>query len=275
MKLEAVFDKVSQLPTIPSVVQELIASFDKEDIDVSSLANKVSKDQVIAAKVLRLANTAHFGSPRQIASVEDAVIVMGFDKLRTLVIASGISGMAIPIPAFDKAHYWRYNLNVANTTKWLAKMAKQNPEIGFTAGLLHSIGQLLIHLAAPADASAIDKLVANGASRSASEMNTLGFSHSDVGAELARRWNFPENIQQAIKHHHKPLESEPFIPLAGLIHLAEHVINGLELGKSPEEIMGSIPLGITDKLILNLDRIAEEIPAIRDQMSAWDALIKD
>lgn len=275
MKLEAVFDKVSQLPTIPSVVQELIASFDKEDIDVNSLASKVSKDQVIAAKVLRLANTAHFGSPRQISSVEDAVIVMGFDKLRTLVIASGIAGMAIPIPAFDKAHYWRYNLNVANTTKWLAKLAKQNPEIGFTAGLLHSIGQLLMHLAAPADALAIDKLVANGASRSASEMNTFGFSHSDVGAELARRWNFPESIQQAIKFHHQPLAQAEFVPLAGLIHLAEHIISGLEQGKEASEIMGSIPLGITDKLTLNLDRIADEIPAIRDQMSAWDSLIKD
>lgn len=275
MKLEAVFDKVSQLPTIPSVVQELIASFDKEDIDVNSLASKVSKDQVIAAKVLRLANTAHFGSPRQISSVEDAVIVMGFDKLRTLVIASGIAGMAIPIPAFDKAHYWRYNLNVANTTKWLAKMAKQNPEIGFTAGLLHSIGQLLIHLASPADALAIDKLVANGASRTASEMNTFGFSHSDVGAELARRWNFPEAIQQAIKFHHQPLAQAEFVPLAGLIHLAEHIISGLEQGKEVSDIMGSVPLGITDKLTLNLDRIAEEIPAIRDQMSAWDSLIKD
>lgn len=275
MKLEAVFEKVTQLPTIPSVVQELIASFDKEDIDVNSLASKVSKDQVIAAKVLRLANTAHFGSPRQISSVEDAVIVMGFDKLRTLVIASGIAGMAIPIPAFDKAHYWRYNLNVANTTKWLAKLAKQNPEIGFTAGLLHSIGQLLMHLAAPADALAIDKLVANGASRSASEMNTFGFSHSDVGAELARRWNFPETIQQAIKFHHNPLAQAEFVPLAGLIHLAEHVIGGLEQGKDASEIMSTLPLGVTDKLALNLDRIAEEIPAIREQMSAWDSLIKD
>ena len=165
MKLEAVFDHIGQLPTVPSVVQELIASFDRDDIDVASLATKVSKDQVISAKVLRLANTAHFGSPRQISSIEDAVIVLGFDKLRTLVIASGIAGMAIPIPEFDKVHYWRYSLNVANTAKLLAKMARHNGEVAFTAGLLHSIGQLLIHIAAPADAAAVEKLVASGASR--------------------------------------------------------------------------------------------------------------
>lgn len=272
MKLETVFDHVNQLPTVPSVVQELIASFDKDDIDVSSLASKVSKDQVISAKVLRLANSAHFGSPRQISSVEDAVIVLGFDKLRTLVIASGIAGMAIPIPAFDKLHYWRYNLNVANTAKLLAKMARQNAEIAFTSGLLHSIGQLLIHIAAPADAAAIEKLVANGASRTASEMNTFGFSHSDVGAELARRWNFPTIIQDAIKHHHDPLY-EPFLPLAALVNLAEFIISRLEQGMEVEEIMANIPLALTDKLALNLDRIAETIPGIRDQMSVWDSLI--
>lgn len=273
MKLETVFDHVNQLPTVPSVVQELIASFDKDDIDVSSLASKVSKDQVISAKVLRLANSAHFGSPRQISSVEDAVIVLGFDKLRTLVIASGIAGMAMPIPAFDKLHYWRYNLNVANTAKLLAKMARQNAEIAFTSGLLHSIGQLLIHIAAPADAAAIEKLVANGASRTASEMNTFGFSHSDVGAELARRWNFPAAIQDAIKHHHDPLQSEPFLPLAALVNLAEFIISRLEQGMDAEDIMANIPLALTDKLTLNLDRIAEAIPGIRDQMSAWDSLI--
>lgn len=274
MKLEAVFDHIGQLPTVPSIVQELIASFDRDDIDVASLASKVGKDQVISAKVLRLANTAHFGSPRQISSVEDAVIVLGFDKLRTLVIASGIAGMSIPIPEFDKLHYWRYNLNVANTAKLLAKMARQNAEVAFTAGLLHSIGQLLIHIAMPTDAAAVEKLVANGASRIASEMNTFGFNHSEVGAELARRWNFPQVIQDAIRHHHDPLQQEPFLPLAALINLAEFIIHHLEMGDEQAEIIGNIPLALTDKLTLNLDRIADSIDGIREQMSSWDSVIQ-
>ena len=273
MKLEAVFDHIGQLPTVPSVVQELIASFDRDDIDVASLATKVSKDQVISAKVLRLANTAHFGSPRQISSIEDAVIVLGFDKLRTLVIASGIAGMAIPIPEFDKVHYWRYSLNVANTAKLLAKMARQNGEVAFTAGLLHSIGQLLIHIAAPADAAAVEKLVASGASRTASEMNTFGFNHAEVGAELARRWNFPQLIQDAIRYHNEPLKQEPFQPMAALVHLGEYIIHHLEMGDEPSELIGNIPLALTDKLTLNLDRIAESLDGIREQMGSWDSLI--
>lgn len=273
MKLEAVFDHIGQLPTVPSVVQELIASFDRDDIDVASLATKVSKDQVISAKVLRLANTAHFGSPRQISSIEDAVIVLGFDKLRTLVIASGIAGMAIPIPEFDKVHYWRYSLNVANTAKLLAKMARHNGEVAFTAGLLHSIGQLLIHIAAPADAAAVEKLVASGASRTASEMNTFGFNHAEVGAELARRWNFPQLIQDAIRYHNEPLKQEPFQPMAALVHLGEYIIHHLEMGDEPSELIGNIPLALTDKLTLNLDRIAESLDGIREQMGSWDSLI--
>jgi putative nucleotidyltransferase with HDIG domain len=152
-------------------------------------------------------------------------------------------------------------------------MARHNGEVAFTAGLLHSIGQLLIHIAAPADAAAVEKLVASGASRTASEMNTFGFNHAEVGAELARRWNFPQLIQDAIRYHNEPLKQEPFQPMAALVHLGEYIIHHLEMGDEPSELIGNIPLALTDKLTLNLDRIAESLDGIREQMGSWDSLI--
>ncbi|MBB5018242.1 putative nucleotidyltransferase with HDIG domain [Chitinivorax tropicus] len=275
MKMDAVFDHLHQMPTVPSVVQELIASFDKDDLDIDSLAKTISRDQTISAKVLRLANTAHFGAPRQIGSIEDAVVVLGFDKLRTLVIASGVAGMKINIPNFDNKMYWVNNLSVGNLSKWLAKLAKLNGEVAFTAGLMHTIGQLLMRLASPKDEADVDRLVKGGASRIQCERNIFGFDHAEVGAELARRWNFPDHIQTAIKMHAAPMDGEPFSALAGIVHIAEYLMIGISDDVDSDELKSNFPIGVTQRLGLNIEKIFEELPAVCEQMKGWESLVSD
>ncbi|WP_137939753.1 HDOD domain-containing protein [Chitinivorax sp. B] len=275
MKMDAVFDHLHEMPTIPSVVQELIASFDKEDLDIDQLAKTISRDQTISAKVLRLANTAHFGAPRQIGSIEDAVVVLGFDKLRTLVIASGLAGMKVRIANFDSKQYWIGNLSVGNLSKWLAKLAKLNGEVAFTAGLMHTIGQLLMRLANPKDESDIDRLVKGGANRIQCEQNTFGFDHAEVGAELARRWNFPDHIQAAIRMHAAPMDGEPFSALAGLVHIAEYLMHGVLSDTDTAELRSNFPTVVAQRLGLPVERIFEELPEVCEQMRGWETLLND
>ena len=91
MRVEQLFDQAHELPQIPKLVQELIEGFNNEDINIDEIAEKIAMDQVITAKVLRLANSARFGMPRQVSSVDDAVVLLGFNALRTLVVASGVA----------------------------------------------------------------------------------------------------------------------------------------------------------------------------------------
>ncbi|WP_047390775.1 HDOD domain-containing protein [Chitinibacter sp. ZOR0017] len=241
MKLEEVFEQTHKLPTIPKVVQELIDSFSNDDIDIDTIAKKISLDQVITAKVLRLANSAHFGASRQIGSVQEAVVVLGFNTVRTLVVASGITGAFVATPGFDRKKFWRSSLQVATLAKWLAKPAKINGEVAFTAGMIHNIGEMLIHIVAPELAVKIDQFVENGADRVALEGNNIGFDYVMVGEELARRWNFPPAIQQALKYQNAPAAQEPSDKLTATLHLAKIIAREQANDASQEEIAAALP----------------------------------
>ncbi|WP_410500208.1 HDOD domain-containing protein [Chitinibacter sp. S2-10] len=258
MKLEDVFEQTHKLPTIPKVVQELIDSFSNEDVDIDTIAKQIALDQVITAKVLRLANSAHFGASRKIGSVHEAVVVLGFSTVRTLVVASGITGAFIPTAGFDRKKFWKNSLQVASLAKALAKSAKINSEISFTAGMIHNIGELLIHIVAPDVATKIDLFVANGADRVALEDNNIGFDYVMVGEELTRRWNFPEEIQAAIKY-----QNVPNTPLSAVLHLAKIIAAQQAESASLEQIAQAIPsllalqVGLEPKdLLLTLEELS-------------------
>lgn len=268
MKLEAVFEQTHKLPTIPKVVQELIDSFNQDDIDIAVVAKKIAMDQVITAKVLRLANSAHYGAARQIGSVDDAVIVLGFNTLRTLVVASGVTGAFVATPGFDRKKFWKHSLDVASIAKALSKQAKINAETAFTCGLIHNIGELLIHIVAPNEAVIIDKAVAVGANRVNMEDNQIGFDYVMVGEELARRWNFPLEIQQAIKYQVKPMEQEPASKLTGVLHVSAILADAIEENWAADDIRANLPSAVVSQLGLDVEKIIEDLPNLSSQASS-------
>ncbi|MCX7208675.1 MAG: HDOD domain-containing protein [Proteobacteria bacterium] len=274
MKLEEVFEQTHKLPTIPKVVQELIDSFSKDDIDIETIAKKIALDQVITAKVLRLANSAHFGASRQIASVNEAVVVLGFNTVRTLVVASGVTGAFITTPGFDRKRFWKHSLRVATLAKWLSKYAKYNGEIAFTTGMIHSIGEMLIHIVAPELAAKIDQYVANGASdRVALETNNIGFDYVMVGEELARRWNFPIEIQMAVKFQNTPNEQDPSSKLSHILHLALHIAHEEESSEDLLALASGLPLTSIDALELDIDALNAHLVETKDLASGMEEMI--
>jgi HD-like signal output (HDOD) protein len=270
MKLEEVFEQTHKLPTIPKVVQELIDSCSKDDIDIETIAKKIALDQVITAKVLRLANSAHFGASRQIASVNDAVVVLGFNTVRTLVVASGVTGAFITTPGFDRKRFWKHSLRVATLAKWISKSAKFNGEVAFTTGMIHSIGEMLIHIVAPELAAKIDQYVENGAAdRVALETNNIGFDYVMVGEKLAKRWNFPVDIQMAVKYQNMPNAQDPPSKLSHVLHIAHKEADI----STNEEWMASLPT--TSFAYLGIDQAAFslQLEEINDLGSGMEEMI--
>ncbi|MDK2125506.1 HDOD domain-containing protein [Parachitinimonas caeni] len=260
MKMEAIFEQTHKLPTIPKVVQELIDSFNQEDVDIGEIGRKIALDQVITAKVLRLANSAHYGAARQIGTIEEAVIVLGFNTLRTLVVASGVTGAFVATPGFDRQKFWQRSVAVASTAKWLGKFAKINPDGAFTAGLIHNIGELLIHIVVPEIATKIDAAVKSGANRVSLEDVQIGFDYVMVGEELTRRWNFPAETQQAIKFQATPLTQQPFSKLSGVLHLAIYLTDALDDNIPAADIVQDCPAEVVEKLGLDIESIVEGLP---------------
>lgn len=268
------FERASgRLPSVPKVVQELISSFQDTAVSIDSIIDKVAQDQVLSARVLRLANTARFGGLGRVGSLDEAVVLLGFDNLRMLVIASGITGAAVRMPHFDMPAFWQHSLGRANAAKGLARLAGLDPQLGYTCGLLAQIGELVLHAALPVEASHVDRLVAGGSDRLSVERLTLGIDLTEVGAELARRWNFPPLLQEAIRHQHDPLEAGEATPYAALFSLASFLVAGFGVEMSESEMLETLPQAVVQRLGLDPARLAEAMPALRAACTVQHELV--
>lgn len=272
MSVESLFNNVYNLPSIPKVVQELTESFGSDKANADEIANKIAKDQAFAAKVLRLANSARYGVGRKIASISNAVVLLGISQLRTLVTASGMTSAFVDVPGLDKRQFWKDTFNVASLCKMLGKHAKVDREVAFTCGMMHSIGELLIHMGEPDKASKIDTLVAHGGNRVELQENMLGYHYADVGVELARRWKFPEEIQEAIRGQIKPMEGG-FSPYAALIYIATYINECDKHGQSEEEQMAHFPMELAKKLNLDLSKVFDDWTTLKSEEDDIDALL--
>jgi HD-like signal output (HDOD) protein len=275
MQVAEVFDKASgKLPMIPKVVQELVNSFNQTDVvNNAHISQTVGHDQVLTARVLRLANTARFGGSRRVGSLDEALIVLGFDTLRVLVIASGVTGATGSIPDFDLKSFWQSCFEIANTSRVLARLAQQNQQLAYTCGLLARIGELVLHVAIPETTPEIDRAVTAGQSRIAVERALLGVDSAQVGAELAWRWSFPQNMIDAIGQQHPLGSRNDAAPLSTLICLARYLVTEFNQGREESGIMAGIPPETLAQLGLEADKVAEAMPELKEASTTIDNLL--
>lgn len=265
------------MPTIPKIVQELIESFGEQNVNSKEIADKVSKDQAMTAKVLRMANSAKYGGHRQVGSVNDAVVLLGFNALRTLVLASGLTSAFTTPVGFDITSFWKKSFAIASLSKWLAKYSQDiDGEIAFTCGMLHDLGGLLTHILVHEDAQEIDRVVAKGADRIEMESSRLGFTYPEAGAELARRWKFPEDIVDGIYHQLNPeVENKngetEYKTLAGIIYLATFLYQNSD--QDSKTVIDNLPNREIEKLAVDKVALIDNMEEIADLNSEIDQLL--
>ncbi|MGS2723174.1 HDOD domain-containing protein [Porticoccus sp. GXU_MW_L64] len=263
MTIDEIFKRVQQLPPgLPQIAQEILLLFDSNsDVDLKVIANKISQDQVIAAKVLRLANSAYFGGARNVATLDQAVVLLGMSALRTLVVASSATGMFPDMPGFDKEAFWKHSFQVASLSQKLAKAAGLDANVAFMCGMLHRIGDLLIRLANPSLSADIDSYEEMGACRAESQKNLMGLDYAEVGEALAERWDFPEVIQQTIACQLEPQDYEGEENYAALLAVADHLLCSVAKGldESDEEYY---PEAAARLLALSRDKVLDRLEEV-------------
>lgn len=268
MKLDALFQNPTALPTAPKVVEELISSFDKASVSTEEIAKKLATDPVLSAKLLRLANSAYYHVSRSIGTVEDAVLMLGFVTVRTLVISSGLVSGFKTVPGLDLKQFWRYSLHAAVSAKWIAKKTKENTDLAFTIGMMHAIGQLVIHSAMAEQAMALDKVAGPlDARRLDAEQASFGFTFADVGAELARRWKFPAAFAETLTAFPAPQQNGELNRLAGVVALAAWRARVEQAQLSAEEIAACYPTDLAEELGLDDNALIDEMPT-PDELAA-------
>jgi putative nucleotidyltransferase with HDIG domain len=263
MQLEALFKQPQALPSIPKVMQELIASFNDEDVPVSHIVKHISSDQVLSAKMLKLANSAYFQVPYTVATVADAVTKLGFTNVRTLVISIGLTGSFKDIPGINRKQFWRHSLHTAVASRHLGMPAGVDAELAFTVGLMHAIGELVMHLGMPQEMLKMDaSLPLLDPQRLAAEQEAFGYTHAEVGAELARRWKFPLVFASAIAGAGNPLAQAEFDPLGALVHIAAWRSRVQETQLSAMDMEDSWPTQVAARIALPRVAVLRDMPAL-------------
>jgi putative nucleotidyltransferase with HDIG domain len=248
----SVLDHAQKLPSLPSVVLEILESFDNERMDVSTLAGKIANDQALVARVMRVANSAFFGLSGQVGTIFEAISVLGFNNLRGLVTAAAIINASPKnLGEFDLVVFWRHGICTAACAKVLAKRLGLNPEIAFTAGVLHDIGKLIIVMGYPAAAKVVAVDEASDESFLEAERNLIGYDHAALGGELAQRWKFPQAIRDAIRLHHSPPDASGRSNLSDVVYIANLFAHALDQGKIREQKFAMLAAEAYDRLTLD------------------------
>lgn len=260
LSFEHIIRQIQELPSLPVVVLELLSSMDQDDTDVHVLAQKIELDQGLAAKTLRIANSSFYGMQSKVTSIPQAVSVLGFHSIRTVVTACALTGSFAPVSGgFDFQAFWRHSLATAVAARLLAPHLRVNPETAFTAGLLHDLGTLVLVTRFPAEHALVRSYrQAHDCQMADAELAVIGIDHAQVGSALAAYWKFPEAIQQAVADHHAIDRLEAGgLPLA--VHLANAVALALDLA------------GVDDALVPPLSPAGWRSVALDEQ--AWLALL--
>jgi len=248
-KIEALFSQVQNVPQIPEVIRILINQLNNSDIDLKEIARNVEKEQIISAKVLRLVNSASFGLPKKITSIEEAVILLGMGKLKILVIASGIVSSVPKIDNFDITRFWLDSFSTATYARWLSNASGCDADTAFTTGLLSGLGTILIHLGETNKAIEIERLIKEEEYfRPFVEKTILGFCSQDVSAELCRFWKFSEDLITPVGQCGEPLLGNPISKIACCVFIARLISNCKATEKTEEQTVALIPTEMIELL---------------------------
>jgi HD-like signal output (HDOD) protein len=274
MNMASIFEQTQQLPHIPRVVQELMQSFQDEDVDVDEISKKVSMDQALTAKVLRLANSAHYGASRSVSNTNDAVVLLGFNTLRTMVLASGVTSSFKAPEGFDMNAFWKQSFAIGALSKWIAGyIPNSDKETAFTCGMLNSIGNLLIRIVLPTETKHIDEAEALGGKRHTLERGQLGFDGAEVGAELAKRWKFPDEMLAAINDQNNPDLDKEYGVFAGVLYIAKYLHNAHKENWNDERIVEEFPLAVAQAIGMDAEKAYKDVATTSDLESGLDALL--
>lgn len=227
--------EIDSIPTLSDIVVKVIQLTRNPDATAKQLTDLISSDPGLTGNILKLCNSAYYGIPRVVSSLNQAIMYLGFHTIRSLVITCSLSKLFNPtrrIYGYEKDGLWKHTIACAMTSEMIAKQVR--PEIydtAYTAGLLHDVGQLILGLTIKDTSETIIDLIQNqGVSEIEAEHEAIGVSHDELGAYLADKWNFPEELINAIHYHHMIDFAKGKSLLTGIVHLADVIACDIGIG---------------------------------------------
>ncbi len=258
----------SNIPPFPKCVQKVLTMLRDPRIQLAKVGEVVSLDQGFAGKVLRMANSAYFGLPRRVYNVTEALVLLGYSNVRNVLIsasASQILGNALKAYGMESGLLWEHSIATAYSAQMISKKSSiQIHSMAFSCGLLHDVGKVAVDLGLSDEQKAeMSELVSKHGVCEA-ELEIVGITHGEVGMEICRRWNLPDEIVEAVGYHHSPHQSERNFEIAGIVSAANicaHLVtSGVESIKSSDlKLLPSVTYIPDDSI---LEKLVQELPGL-------------
>jgi putative nucleotidyltransferase with HDIG domain len=219
---------IIQLPALPTIAMEVVELVDNPKTSASKLGKVISTDQALTAKVLKIANSPFYGFPKKISTIDFAIIVLGFDALKEIIISiSLVSSLQKKSDAYLNARaFWDHSISTGVVARRLARDLgyRVSGEV-FVGGLLHDMGISVLHRYFNNEFKRIVDIAREmNLSFLEAEESVLGTTHAEVGAWLAERWNLPDHLIEALALHHNPSRATRNPDLVALIHCADVLV---------------------------------------------------
>lgn len=271
LTLEKLIETVDDMPSLPQVVTEIIRISEDPNSTPHDVQQLLANDQVLTAKILRLANSSFYGFARRINTITDATILLGFQTIRSIVFAASVSNFltrSLGGYQLDQNELWKHSQAVAMTARYIARKKRfANPELFYTAGIIHDIGKLVLNQYLQDDyQKVLDLIYEEGYDFVKAEEEVLGYNHAQTGMKLAEKWNLPPEIVEAIGCHHNPEQAKVNPILASTIHISDSLalMMGFGLG------IGGLAYNFADFALetanIGGQEIEEILPAVTDLM---------
>jgi putative nucleotidyltransferase with HDIG domain len=220
---------VEKLPSAPEVAQRMIAAVNREDVDTRQLTGLIAKDQALTARLLRMANSAFFAARTKVTTVQQAVTMLGFTRVRDIVLGlsvwSALDAKSVAGRRW-RTTLWTHSTSVAAASKLLAERAGLDGGAAFTAGLLHDVGKLVLGIRlGDSYWSMLDEALERGVGSADVEREAFQCHHGLVGGWLLQVWQLPPLLVDAVAYHHDPLVADYGVDLPLLVSIADRLVN--------------------------------------------------
>ncbi len=244
-KLDKILSKIEDLPTLPIVIQRILQLINDPKATTKQIGSIITSDQSLTAKTLKLVNSAFYGFAKKITTVDQAIVIIGFNAVKNLAISASVFDIFKNMnqkSGFDRYGFWTHCIATAFISKQISEDTRiGNPGEIFVSALLHDIGKIILDIYFPNE---MNKILYNANNKNISfiqsEEEILGFTHPEVGFLLCRKWNLPENLYIPIRYHHHPNKAIKYESIVAIVHTANIIAKAGNIGYDGDSVTPKI-----------------------------------
>ena len=272
IEFEDLKNRIDMLKPVPETARRIISRMEYSGSSLSDLEKYISQDQAITANVLKMCNSAQDGFPGRISSVKRAAALLETKTLKKIVMSASLCNLykdEIGAYSVEKGEMLNHSLCCGMVAELICQEKKiKNPDTVFTAGLLHDIGKVILDQYDFEKFNLImDRVFNDSATFLDAENEILGYNHAQIGGIIAREWNLPEVLIEAISFHHRPQEAKENPEVVSVVHIADNICSMIGYGCGADATNHIHQFAISSINLRNddVDMIIEKLPEIAKQ----------